>query len=270
MNRKSAEAAALSLLRRLSTEGARLCRDPAGGFTINGPTLGRAERCDQGVAETLVQRGLVEPHVKGGNRFALAGSGRALVRRFLSGREDFTRQHATLHTMHLDKDGEPIEVTVNRDESPLAWLHFRKGRDGQPLVGVPEYAAGERLRADFTRGQLMPRVTANWNAAVASERRAGGIAELTEVAMAARSRVERALDAVGPEFAGLLVDVCCFLKGVEEVERERRWPARSAKVVLRFGLAALARHYGLSHAARGGNAGKLRHWGSDDYRPTID
>jgi len=117
----------------------------------------------------------------------------------------------------------------------------------------------------------MPRVTANWTAAVASGSRAGGMAEITEVAMAARLRVECALIAVGPELAGLLVDFCCFLKGLEEIERERRWPARSAKIALRLGLAALARHYGLGREARGRDrASTTLHWGTEDYRPTID
>ena len=121
---------------------------------------------------------------------------------------------------------------------------------------------------------MMPRVTANWTATVAAGRRdgsAGGVADLTDAALAARHRVSRAMDAVGPEFSGILIDICCFLKGVEEVEGERGWPARSAKLVLRLALASLARHYGLSAAAAGPAEPKgLRHWGAADYRPVID
>jgi Domain of unknown function (DUF6456) len=127
--------------------------------------------------------------------------------------------------------------------------------------------AGERLRADFTRAHVMPRVTANWEAPIARGARsargeAAGLA--TDVMIAARQRLHHALDAVGPEFAGLLIDVCCFLKRLEDVERERRWPPRSAKVVLQLGLARLARHYGLARAARGPARGSIQTWLAPD------
>ena len=93
---------------------------------------------------------------------------------------------------------------------------------------------------------------------------------MTDAIVAARQRVDRALGAVGPDFAGILLDFCCFLKGIEEIERERSWPVRSAKLVLRLALSSLARHYGLSETARGTSAnGRTVHWGAENYRPEI-
>ena len=110
-------------------------------------------------------------------------------------------------------------VTVDDAESPLAWLARRKGRDGRALIEPMQLLAGERLRAEFTRAQLMPRVTSNWTPAVADGARGASPATFTDAVLAARQRVRHALDAVGPEFSGLLIDVCCFLKGLDRRRR---------------------------------------------------
>jgi hypothetical protein len=121
--------------------------------------------------------------------------------------------------------------------------------------------AGERLRAEFTRAQLLPRTTSNWSAAISDGRRASGPqTNMTETVVSARQRVRHALDVVGPEFSGLLLDVCCFLKSLADVERERRWPMRSAKIVLQLGLDRLARHDGLATEARGRTHAAVRTW----------
>ena len=120
-----------------------------------------------------------------------------------------------------------------------------------PFLSAAEFQAGERLRADYTRGQIMPRLSANWVASVASGRRDGGVADLTDAALAARQRVEQAISAVGPELSGVLIDVCCFLKGMETVEVERGWPVRSAKVVLKTALGVLSRHYNPAASRQG-------------------
>ncbi|MFS8035786.1 DUF6456 domain-containing protein [Xanthobacter sp. AM11] len=150
---------------------------------------------------------------------------------------------------------EPVPA-VNLAESPLAWLARRAGKDGRALVDPTQFAAGERLRADFTRAQLTPRVTSRW-----SEVSSGGSPDtFSDMVLAAKLRVSRALTAVGPELSGVLLDVCCFLKGLETVEREHGWPARTAKVVLCLALDRLAAHYGLARATTGPDRGRLRSW----------
>ena len=88
--------------------------------------------------------------------------------------------------------------------------------------------------------------------------------------IAARRRVHQALDAAGPEFSGLLLDVCCFLKGLEDVERERGWPQRTAKVVLQLGLERLARHFGYASETRGCARAPLRTWLADDAAFVVE
>ena len=142
----------------------------------------------------------------------------------------FRAQHLALAEREIVSEFGRATVTVDDGESPLAWLARRRGRDGRALIEPHQLQAGERLRADFTRAHLMPRTTASWSSPISSGRRGGeGAAAATDAMVAARQRVHLALDSVGPEFAGLLIDICCFLKGLADIERERAWPARSAR-----------------------------------------
>jgi hypothetical protein len=169
-------------------------------------------------------------------------------------------QHMAMATRDIGVGEETIRAVVNDGESPLAWLARRKGRAGRALIDAHQFAAGERLRADFTLAHLTPRVTSSWD--VPTARGGGGYrgGEISDRVIAARQRLRRALDEAGPEFAGLLMDVCCFLHGLEDAERARGWPARSAKVVLQLGLDRLARHYGLRGAIRGAPNAKMTTW----------
>lgn len=160
---------------------------------------------------------------------------------------------------------------LNLKESPLSWLYRHKDKEGRALISRPQFEAGERLREDFTFAQILPQVTMNWSTFLQGRRPSGGggAAELSQAAMAARERVYAALDEVGPDLSGVLVDVCCFLKSIGDVERERGWPVRSGKVILLIALSALARHYGLCEMAKGKSRAPLQSWGTKDFRPSI-
>ena len=229
-------------------------------------------RTDSDDLDLLVAADLARREANGGLTVTEAGRARVLRQAAADGAIDpFRAQHLSLARRLIATPEGHADVAIDEAESPLAWLARRKGRDGQPLIQVVQLQAGERLRGDFTRAQLTPRVTSNWDASIAQGRRGqGGNGTFTDIVVAARERVRRALDAAGPEFAGLLLDVCCFLKGLEDVERERRWPPRSAKVVVQLGLDRLARHYGLAEQARGRAGAPIRTWLDADSEFVVE
>jgi hypothetical protein len=103
--------------------------------------------------------------------------------------------------------------------------------------------------ADYWFAHMSPRVTSNWSALAPQDRARRGApsnaAALRDEVIAAKERVMRALMAVGPEVSGILVDICCELKGLEQAEKANGWPARAGKVVLQIARTRLAKHYGL-------------------------
>ena len=226
-------------------------------------------------AQMLVRHDLAVSPSRG--RLAMTEAGRAFLARRSFARTDnglspvdaFRAQHLSL----VDAGGSPksgIGPKFDEGESPLVWLARRKGTDGRPLIEPHQLQAGERLRAEFTLAHMMPRTTSNWHSPIAGRRRDGGAGDhMSDRVVAARQRLRHALDAVGPELSGLLLDVCCFLKKLDEVERERRWPARSAKVVLQLALERLAGHFGYRSHVTGKAAAGIKTWVTDDVSAEI-
>lgn len=222
---------------------------------------GRRSRVSTEILLQLERRGIA---IREGGRVRLTEAGRAALRRLGGSEAGFAAQHRDIATVSAPDGG---KMSVNFAESPLGALSRLKQKNGAPWFPPDLVAAGDRLRVDYTRGQYLPSMGARLEpvASRGNAARGGGMAELTEAALSARIRVERAIEATGPEIAGLLIDVCCHLKGLELVERERQWPQRSAKLLLRAGLEMLARHYAPDHSGRHGT----RNWGMAGYRPDI-
>jgi hypothetical protein len=130
-------------------------------------------------------------------------------------------------------------VTVNRAESPLGWLYARGH------VSRKQFDAGERLRNDWERAQLAPRVTMNWNAAPVSRSR-GGAAQATDLSSTqidARRRFEDAVAVAGPGLSDILWRIVCAGEGMRDAESALGWPARAGKLVLGLALDRVADFY---------------------------
>ncbi|MCD7111021.1 DUF6456 domain-containing protein [Rhizobium sp. DKSPLA3] len=180
----------------------------------------------------------------------------------------FAGQHRHIASGTVETAAGRQTVQVNLAESPLAHIARLKEKSGKPFLPAEALEAGQRLHRDFTRAQLQPRMTMSYAPQLSTRTRGGGGgSEIADSAMTARSRVARAMEAIGPELCGVAIDVCGFEKGLETVERERQWPARSAKLLLRAALMALARHYAPPPASP---ERRTHAWGAEGYRPDMD
>jgi hypothetical protein len=151
-------------------------------------------------------------------------------------------------------------LRLNLDESPLS----RLAAGDTPFLARHQVEAGERVRKLCERAGMQPRLTMSYSGVQSAGTAASGVAEASDLALDARRQLSALHAALPADCAGVVVDVCGLLKGLQQVESERGWPRRSAKLVLRIGLEQAAGFFGLTGAA-GGKA-KARMWGE---RPTV-
>ncbi len=136
--------------------------------------------------------------------------------------------------------GRGRSVSANSAESPLGWLMSR-GR-----ISERQFIAGDRLRQDWTRAGLAPRVTMRWDA-VSHIRRQGPTQhdDPTVAQIMARRRFDDAIGHAGAGLADILWRVVCAGEGMEIAEDALGWPKRAGKVVLGLALDRIADFYGL-------------------------
>jgi hypothetical protein len=178
----------------------------------------------------------------------LSGPGRGRVRREAAEADPFQLQHgARVARPVIDADG--AIRTVRATESPVARLARIADSAGVAFFAGREIAAARELWEDHERGLGGLLRGSDWSAPpIGTVARGPGGAQESAVigAMAARQRVDAAL-AVPPR--PLAAAVKAFLldeTGLEALEHQRRWPTRSAKLVLKIALDLLADHYGLA------------------------
>ena len=251
--------AAPMYLRRLNESGACLAiaRDMEKAVIVrdmpDGQTLKTAVM-DRQMAEAMALKDWIQPSGEGRiTRYRITNAGRMALKRFMAEEEAlrvgvgetaevFSEQHRDWVKRN---DGRKKRgVRYNAAESPLVALSRRRDKDGTPFLSPELVAAGERLREDFELAQMGPRVTQNWDkfltAGVRTDSQVesgGGGSEK------ARDRVRKALADLGPGLGDVVLRCCCFLEGMEQVEKRMGWSARSGKIVLRIALVRLKVHY---------------------------
>jgi hypothetical protein len=159
-------------------------------------------------------------------------------------------------------------------ESPLTRLAALKQADGSSLLDEAQLRAGERLRVDYERAHLSPRVTMHYETSGGSSSRNAQFSDnhiesLSDLALDARDKLHHALEAVGPELSGILLHVCCMAAGLEQAELRLNLPRRAGKAILQMALTRLARHYGFKQHVRHAGPGHIGHWAVSDFRPQI-
>lgn len=229
----------LRILRRLSETGAVLAiaQGMEMGVVVRESPDGDTTRTavvDQAVAQAMALSEWIacdDPDARI-SRYRITAAGRAELRGLMASSENGALGFAEGQVRFEGASPVLPQRLPSVADSPLAALARRKEKDGTPFLPRDLVAAGERLREDFELAQI-DGADVDWMACV------GGAGPQTGPA----GRVAQALCDLGPGLGDVALRCCCFLEGMEIIEKKMGWCARSGKVVLRIALTRLKRHY---------------------------
>lgn len=249
------------ILRRMNEVGAcmAIARDMDNAVVARETPDGRTIRTavvERHIAEAMALNDWISVVGEGRiTRYRITTAGRLALKRFLAEDEaarvgvgaagdPFSEQHREWATRDSKDANKRRGIRYNAMESPLSTLARRRDKAGKPFLSPDLVAAGERLREDFELAQMGPRVAQNWDNFLTGGAgpKAVPIGE-NGGSEQARNRVMTALKDLGPGLGDVVLRCCCFLEGMESVEKRMAWSARSGKIVLRIALLRLKAHY---------------------------
>ncbi len=262
------------ILRRLAEPGAVLAIAPDMEKAAVLKTLPDGQTMRTGVVERAVAQAFALRdwiHCRKPGRIAtyeITAAGRAALKRILEpdmampdgpmrgmaeAATPFADQHRSWGERAVTDAQGTRRIRVNLAESPVQVLARRRDSDGKPYLEPELVTAAERLREDFELAQMGPRVAQNWERFLTAGDRGGWRPDSggAEGPRGARERVAAALRDLGPGLGDVVLRVCCFLEGLEAVEKRMGWAARSGKIVLRIALMRLRRHYDETYGRSG-------------------
>lgn len=223
---------------------APLAPDGFGVFPDNDRRRRPIGRISAAEVQDLVASGALTKRDRGG--FLLTEAGRARLRRDAATPEErYQAQHHPIVTRTV-MNPSGGERAVRAFAASLALKRLSALRDGRgaPWLSADELAAAARLHRDWSAGQLGLVRGSDWTAAPlsSSARGAGNGQEGVLAAHCdARARVEDVLGSLAAPLRRVVERVCLREEGLEVLERQEGWPARSGKIALKLGLAQLAR-----------------------------
>lgn len=155
----------------------------------------------------------------------------------------------------------------NLTQGLLGTLSVSK-KGARPFMQHHHVEAAKRVEKLVELAQMRQRTTMSYDPTRVGDTSGSDFAgpELGERAIDARNALNVCLGKLPPDCAGVVLDVCGFQKGLQLVEQERKWPRRSAKMILRIGLEQVAAHFGLTASVSGSQSNKPQQWMQHGFR----
>lgn len=250
------------LLEALSAPNKRLVLSPEldNAVIINidyNATSRKQEYFDRSLAEALVMNDWIE--IKHQSRllsYAITDKARNHIRHcsaidtkkktYLRG--DLSKSIQPIHTqLEVSKtvvDKRTLVSPEKKGEAPILALSRLRDKAGESFLNSVLVTAGQLLREDFELSSFISSIENTRD--MGSETSPSPITRHSSIETTdPEARLAQALHFLGPGLSDVAVRCCCHLQGMEQIEKELNWSARSGKIVLRIALMQLVQFYKL-------------------------